>query len=101
MPLPLQPAEGHHEMMVPIPLLRVVMWFYGTLVWLQLNPQGIALFSFEHLPPRVPRAFAGAPVYHMASTHVERLGLVGCGFKGKLVQLLCRNPVLSAETARL
>ena len=92
MPLSLQPAEGHQELMMPMSLLRVVMWFYGTLVWLQLyNPQGIALVSFVPLSPRVPRTFAGAPVYHMASTQAERIGLVGCGFKGKLVQLLCRD----------
>jgi hypothetical protein len=73
-------------------LRRVAMWFCGTLVWLQLyNPQGTSLFSFMPLSPRVLRAFASAPVYRMASTHAERIGLVGCGFKGKLVQLLCRD----------
>jgi len=73
---------------VPLPLLCVVMWFRGTLVWLQLcNPQGVASFSFV-LPPRVPRPFAGTPVYDMSLTHVERLSAVGCGLKGRLVRLL-------------
>jgi len=72
----------------PLPLLCVVMWLHGTLVWLQLcSPQGVALFSFV-LPPRVPRPFAGAPVYDMSLTHAERLCAVGCGFKGRLVRLL-------------
>jgi len=75
--------------MVPLPLQCVVMWFHGTLVWLQLcNPQGVALFSFVRLAPRVPRPFADAPVYDMSLTHAERLRAVGCGFTGKLVRLL-------------
>jgi hypothetical protein len=74
---------------VPLPLLAVVMWLHGTLVWLQLcNPQGVALFSFVCLPPRVPHPFSGAPVYDISLTHAERLRAVGCGFKGKPVQLL-------------
>ena len=74
---------------VPLPLLSVAMWLRGTLVWLQLcNPQGVALFSFVHPPPRVPRRFAGARVYGLPLTHAERLRVVGCGFKGKLVRLL-------------
>ena len=65
------------------------MWLHGTLVWLQLcKPQGVALFSFVRPPPRVPRPFAGAPVYGMSLTHAERLCAVGCGFKGRLVRLL-------------
>ena len=32
--------------------------------------------------------FAGAPVYGMLLSHAERLRVVGCGFKGKLVRLL-------------
>jgi len=74
---------------VPLPLLCVVMWFHGTLVWLKLcNAQGAALFSFVRFPPHVPRPFAGAPVYGMSLTHAERLRAVGCGFKGRLVRLL-------------
>jgi len=73
---------------VPLPLLCVVMWFRGTLVWLQLcNAQGVALFSFV-LPPRMFRPFAGAPVYDMSLTHAEHLSTVGCGLKGRLVRLL-------------
>ena len=73
----------------PLTLLAVVKSHLDTLVWLQLcNPQGVALFSFVLLPPRVPRPFAGAPVYVMSLTHAERLHVVGCGFKGKLAQLL-------------
>jgi len=74
---------------VPLPLLAVVMWFHGAIVLLQLcSPQGVALFSFVRLPPRVPHPFAGAPVYGMSLTHAERLCAVGCGFKGRLVRLL-------------
>ncbi len=73
----------------PLLVLTLVKSYLGTLVWLQLcNPQGVALFSFVHIPPRVPRPFAGAPVYDMSLTHAERLCAVGCGFKGKLVWLL-------------
>jgi len=62
---------------------------FNTLVWLQLcNPQGVSLFSFVRLPPRVPRPFAGAPVYDTSLTHAERLCAVGCGLKGRLVRLL-------------
>ena len=61
---------------VPLPLQCVVMWFHGTLVWLQLrNPQGVVLFSFVRFPP--PRPFAGAQVYDMSLTHEERLRVVG------------------------
>jgi TPR repeat protein len=73
----------------PLTLLAVVKSNFDTLVWLQLcNPQGVALFSFVHLPPRLPRPFAGAAVYGMSLTHAERLCAVGCGFKGRLVRLL-------------
>jgi len=74
--------------MVPLPLLCVVMWLHGMLVSLQLNPQGVFLYSFVRLPPRVPRPFPRAPVYDMSLTHAERLCAVGCGLKGKLVRLL-------------
>jgi len=74
---------------VPLPLLCVVMWLHGMLDWLQLcNPQGVAQFSFVRLPPRVHRPIAGTPVYDMSLTHAERLHVVGCGFKGRLVRLL-------------
>jgi len=73
----------------PLTLLAVVKSFIDTLVWLQLcNPQGVALFTFVHIPPRLPRPFAGAPVYDMSLTHAERLCAVGCGLKGKLMRLL-------------
>jgi hypothetical protein len=67
----------------------VIKSHFDTLVWLQLcNPQGVTLFSFFHIPPRVPRAFAGARVYDMSLLHAERLRAVGCGFKCMLVRLL-------------
>jgi TPR repeat protein len=73
----------------PLTLLAVFKLLYGMLVWLQLcNPQGVSLFSFVRLPPRVRRPFAGAPVHDMSLTHGERLRAVGCGLKGKLVRLL-------------
>ncbi len=75
--------------MLPLTLLATFKSFLYMLVWLQLcDPQGVALFSFVHFPPRVLRPFAGAPVYGMSLTHGERLRAVGCGFKGKLVRLL-------------
>ncbi len=74
---------------LPLKLLAVAKSYHGTLVWAQLcNPQGVALFSFVHVPPRLPRPFAGAAVYGMSLTHAERLCAVGCGLKGKLVRLL-------------
>jgi TPR repeat protein len=73
----------------PLTLLAVFKLFYGMHVWLQLcSPQGVALFSFVRLPPRVPRPFAGAPVYEISLTRAERLRAVGCGFKGRLVRML-------------
>jgi hypothetical protein len=73
----------------PLTLLTLVKSHFDTLVWAQLcNPQGIALFSFVHLTPRVSHLFAGSPVYGMSLTHAERLHSVGCGFKGMLVRLL-------------
>jgi TPR repeat protein len=85
----------------PLTLLAVVKSFYGMLVWLQLcNPQGVALFSFVIFPPRVPRPFAGAPVYGMSLTHAERLRVVGCGFKGTLVRLLSLGLGLHFEPQR-
>jgi hypothetical protein len=52
------------------------------------NLQGVVLFFFDRLQPRVPRPFAGAPVYELSLTHAERLCAVGCGLKGKLVRML-------------
>jgi len=73
----------------PLMLLALVKSYHGTLVCAQLcNLQGVFLFSHVHLPPRVSRPFAGAPVYDMSLTHAERLCAVGCGLKGKLVRLL-------------
>jgi len=73
----------------PLTLLAVFKLLYRMHVWLQLcNPQGVALFSFVRLPPRVSRPLAGAPVYDMSLTHAERLCAVGCGLKGRLVRLL-------------
>jgi TPR repeat protein len=73
----------------PLMLLAVARSHFDALVWMQLcNPQGVSVFSFVRLPPRVPRPFAGAPVYGMSLTHAERLRAVGCGFKGRLVRLL-------------
>ena len=74
---------------VPLTLLAVFKLFHCMLVLAQLcSPQGVALFSFVRSTPRVPRPFAGAPVYAMSLTHAERLCAVGCGFKGRLVRLL-------------
>jgi TPR repeat protein len=79
-------AAAHAE---PLVLLALVKSHHGMLVCAQLcDPQGAALLSFIHVPPRVPRPFAGAPVHSMTLTHVERLRAVGCGLKGKLVRLL-------------
>jgi len=73
----------------PLAVLAVVKSHFDTLVWTQLcNPQGVSLFSFVRPLPRVPRPFAGAPVYGMSLTHAERLRAVGCGFKGRIVRLL-------------
>jgi len=91
-----RPEEEHQPASVlmtahaePLTVLAVVMWLRGTLVWLQLcNSQCVAMFSFVCLPQRVPRPFAGTPVYSMSLTHAERLCAVGCGLKGRLVRLV-------------
>ena len=76
----------------PLVLLVLAKAHFDTLVWLQLcNPQGDALFFFIRLPQRLPRPFAGAAVYDMSLTHAERLCAVGCGLKGRLVQLFLRG----------
>jgi len=70
-------------------LLAVAKSSQDMLVLLQLcDPQGVALFSFVHVQPRVPRPFAGARVYSMLLPHAERLHLLGCGLKAKAVRLL-------------
>ena len=72
----------------PIKLLAAAKSFLRTLVWLQLcSPQGIALFSFVQLPTPVLSPFAAARVSGVL-TRLERLRVVGCGFKGELVRLL-------------
>jgi len=73
----------------PLTLLAVFKLLYGMLVWLQLcNAQGVSVLSFVRVAPRVPRPFAGAAVYDMSLTHMERLCAVGCGLKGRLVRLM-------------
>jgi TPR repeat protein len=73
----------------PLTLLAMFKSLYDMLVWAQLcNPQGVALFPFVHIPPRLRRPFAGAPVHGMSLTHAQRLCAVGCGLKGKLVRML-------------
>jgi TPR repeat protein len=70
-------------------LTLVLKLLHGMLVWLQpCNPQGVALFPFVRLAPRVPYPFAGAAVHGMSLTHAERLCAVDCGLKGRLVRLL-------------
>ena len=73
----------------PLVVLALVKSNFGTLVCAQAcNLQGVVLFFFDRLQPRVPRSFAGAPVYELSLTHAERLCAVGCGLKGKLVRML-------------
>ena len=89
MPASMQVTAHAEPLTLPLTLLAVFKLFYGMHVWLQLcNPQGVALFSFVRIPPRVPRPFAGAPVCNMSLTQAERLCVLGCGFKGRLVRLL-------------
>ena len=48
----------------PLVVLALVKSNFGTLVCAQAcNLQGVVLFFFDRLQPRVPRPFAGAPVY--------------------------------------
>ena len=77
---------------LPLSLLAIDKSYFGMLVWLQLcNPQGVRLFSFVSIPQRVPRPFACIRVYDMYLTHAERLRVVGCGLKGKLVRQLSHS----------
>jgi hypothetical protein len=72
----------------PIKLLAAAKSLLHTLVWLQLcSPQGNALFSFVQLPTPVLSPFAAARVSGVL-TRLERLRVVGCGFKGELMRLL-------------
>jgi hypothetical protein len=74
---------------VSLTMLTVVNSHLGTLIWLQLcSPQGVALFSFHLLSPRVYRPFTVVPVYGMSLTHAKRLRAMGCGFKGRLIRLM-------------
>ena len=73
----------------PLMLLALVKSYHGTLVCAQMcKTQGGFKFSHVHLEPRVLHPFTDAPVYDMTLTHAERLCAMGCGFRGKLVQLL-------------
>jgi hypothetical protein len=84
-PAPAQ-AIAHAESLT---MLAVVKSHLGTLVWLQLcKPQGVSLFSFLLISPRVFHPFTGVAVYSMSLTHAKRLRAMGCGLKGRLIWLL-------------
>ena len=84
-----QPALQVTAYAEPLTLLAMVKSHHDMLVCMQLcNQQGVGLFSFVRLSPRVSCPFTGAPVYGMSLTHSERLRAVGCGLKGKLVRLV-------------
>jgi hypothetical protein len=84
-------AISHAESLT---MLAVLKSHLGTLVWLQLySPQGVVLFSFHLLSPRVHRPFTGVPVYGMSMTHAKRLRAMGCGFKGRLIRLMSLDRV--------
>jgi TPR repeat protein len=73
----------------PLMLMALVKSYHGTLVCAQMcTPQDGFMFSHVRLPSRVLRPFTDTPVYDMSLTHAERLCAMGCGFRGKLVQLL-------------
>ena len=77
---------------LPLSLLAIDKSYFGMLVWLQLcNLRGVALFSFVSIPQRVPRPFACVRVYDMSLTSMERLRVVCCGLKGKLVRQLSHS----------
>jgi TPR repeat protein len=87
-PAPLH-LTAHPTLPLPLLALSVVQSLLGMSVSVQLcDAQGAAQFPFVRLPPRVCHPFAGAPVHNMSLTHLERLRVVGCGLKGKLVRLL-------------
>jgi len=91
--------KASEHTMLPLALLAVVKSHFDALVWMQLcNPQGVSVFSFVRLPPRVSRPFAGAAVYSISLTHAERLCVVGCGLKGKLVRLLSLGIILTTKS---
>jgi len=73
----------------PLMLLVVAKSHNHTLVSMQLcTLQGVSIFSFDLLPPRVSCPFFRTPVYSMTLTHADRLCAVGCALKGQLVRLL-------------
>jgi TPR repeat protein len=73
----------------PLMLMALVKSYHGTLVCAQMcPPQDGFKFSHVRLPSRVLRPFTDTPVYDMSLTHAERLCAMGCGLRGKLVQLL-------------
>ena len=83
---------------VPLMLLAVVKSYLGAL---QLcNPQGVAQVSFIRLP-RALRPFAGVPLSSMSLKDAERLSMVGCGLKGKLVWLLSQGVGHHFEPSRI
>jgi hypothetical protein len=84
---------------LPLSLLAIDKSYFGMLVLLQLcNPQGVALFSFVIIPQRVPHPFAGVNVYDTSMTHAERLRVVGCGLKGKLVRQLSMDSYVEPQS---
>ena len=86
-----QPAPLHltAHPTLPLPLLSVAQSYRCMCVSAQLcDVQGAAMFTFVCLPPRVRRPLAGAPVYDMSLTHVERQRMLACALTGKLVRLL-------------
>jgi len=86
---PVQQVEEEDADPVPLlPLLSVAQSLLGMCVSAQLcDAQGVFMFSHVRLPSNVCRPFAGAAVYDMSLTHGERLRVMGCGMKGKLVRL--------------
>jgi TPR repeat protein len=82
-------AKQEQEDELPLAMLAVVKSRLDTLTKAQLrNSQGGTPYFFVSDARRVTRPFAGAPVYDMSLTPAERLHAMGCGFKGKIVQLL-------------
>jgi hypothetical protein len=55
---------------------------------LYLYTQGKVVGTVVYFPLHVPCPFASAPVYDMSLTHRERLCLMGCGLRDKLILLL-------------
>ena len=57
----------------PLTLLALVKSIHAGLLQLR-NPQGAALFSFVHVPSRVPCHFASAAACGMSLTHTDQSG---------------------------